>query len=73
MAVASDEPTVEVPEGQETSIEGDQEAAASEVVVEDVVGDETAEIAIPIESAEAASEEQTQEPAEEPASSEGKE
>jgi N utilization substance protein A len=73
VAVANDEPTVEVPEGQETSIEGNQEAAASEVGVEDVVGDETAEIAIPIESAEAASEEQTQEPAEEPASSEGKE
>jgi transcription termination/antitermination protein NusA len=71
VAVANDEPTVEVPEGQETSIEGDQEAAASEVVVEDV-GDETAEIAIPIESAEAATEENTQEPAEEPASSEGK-
>ncbi len=41
--------------------------------MEDVVGDETAEIAIPIESTEAATEEQTQEPAEEPASSEGKE
>ena len=73
VAVANDEASVEVPEGQETSIEGDQEAAASEVVAEDVVGDETAEIVVPIESAEAAAVEQTQEPAEEPASSEGKE
>jgi len=73
VAEAEGEATVEVSEGQETSIEGNQEAAASEVVVEDVVGDETAEIAIPIEPAEAATVEQTQEPAEEPASSEGKE
>jgi N utilization substance protein A len=73
VATAEGEASVEVSEGQETSIEGDEEAVASEVVVEDVVGDETAEIAIPIESAGAATEEQTQEPAEEPASSEGKE
>jgi N utilization substance protein A len=71
VAVADGEATVEVPEGQETSIEGAEEAT-SLVDGEDVAGDETAEIAIPIEP-EAATEEQTQEPAEEPASSEGKE
>jgi N utilization substance protein A len=73
VATAEGEASVEVSEGQETSIEGDEEAVASEVVVEDVVGDETAEIAIPIEATEAATVGQTQEPAEEPASSEGKE
>src|SRR6202522_1158064 len=71
VAVAEGEATVEVPEGQETSIEGAEEAT-SIVDGEDVAGAETAEIAIPIEP-EAATEEQTQEPAEEPASSEGKE
>jgi N utilization substance protein A len=71
VAVADGEATVEVPEGQETSIEGAEEAT-SLVDGEDVAGDETAEIAIPIEP-EAATEEQTQEPTEEPASSEGKE
>jgi len=58
--------------GVVASIEGTLDVATSVVVGEDVVGDETAEIAIPIEPTEEATVEPTQEPAEEPASSEGK-
>jgi len=73
LAATEGEATVEVPEGQEASIEPD-EAATSEVAGEDVAGDETAEIALPVEPAESASAEHTHEPAEEePAASEGKE
>jgi len=70
VAAPEGEAAAEVPEGQEASPEGTQEAAPEDVGGVDLVSDETAEIEVATEPAETETVEQTQEPVEGPASSE---